>query len=257
MLEPTNRDVGVQTDLQEPPEALHNLKTRDKNFILLEVLTDMSKLYTYTGLSSFELLDTITECVSEIETVSTTNKKELSLKERITLTFVKLKVNMSFTALAVLFGISRHTCSNYFNEIIPLLSTVLESVIPWPTQEEIRKNIPIAFKNYRSTRVILDCAEIPIEKSKCIKCRILSYSHYKKGHTAKVEFCVAPSGLITTVSLAYGGRASDKFITNNCGILNRLDYNDAVMVDKGFLIDNECMEVSIITKFFLYCYRME
>lgn len=37
-----------------------------------------------------------------------------------------------------------------------------------------------------------------------------------------------------------GGKASDKFIFNDSGILNQLESGDSVMVDRGFHVDAEC-----------------
>ncbi|KAF2881437.1 hypothetical protein ILUMI_24723, partial [Ignelater luminosus] len=52
---------------------------------------------------------------------------------------------------------------------------------------------------------------------------------------------VSPSGMITYLSKAYGGRASDKAIFNKEKIIELLiPGHNAIMVDKGFLIDDEC-----------------
>ena len=57
---------------------------------------------------------------------------------------------------------------------------------------------------------------------------------------------VTPAGLIVSVSEPFGERASDKTILNHSGILQHLESKrDAVMVDKGFLIDDECMQKKI------------
>ena len=40
----------------------------------------------------------------------------------------------------------------------------------------------------------------------------------------------------------YGGRPSDKFIFVNSGILDKCTEGDAIMVDKGFLIEQECTD---------------
>ena len=57
---------------------------------------------------------------------------------------------------------------------------------------------------------------------------------------------VTPAGLITFVSESFGGPASDKTIFNYSGILQYLESTrDAVMVDRGFLIDNECLQRQI------------
>ena len=69
-----------------------------------------------------------------------------------------------------------------------------------------------------------------------MKSRGESYSNYKSHNTVKYCVSIAPSGLIMHISRAYGGRASDKFIVQDCGILNRLVPGDEVMADRGFTI---------------------
>ena len=124
----------------------------------------------------------------------------------------------------------------------PVLAKVLSVMIPFPDQE-LRSNLPKSFKNYKHTRIILDCFETPIEKCKCLKCRILTYSQYKKNNTAKTNIGVTPSGLITEISAPYGGRASEKYIVEDSGILLKMDFKDGVMVDKGYRIEKQCKEV--------------
>ena len=38
----------------------------------------------------------------------------------------------------------------------------------------------------------------------------------------------------------YGGRASDSFIVRDSRVLNKLEYSDAVLSDKGFEIEDDC-----------------
>ena len=54
---------------------------------------------------------------------------------------------------------------------------------------------------------------------------------------------VSPDGLITHLSRVYGGRVSDKMIFENSGLVEKLEpFIDAVMADKGFMIDNVLQE---------------
>ncbi|KAJ8914720.1 hypothetical protein NQ315_017430 [Exocentrus adspersus] len=88
---------------------------------------------------------------------------------------------------------------------------------------------------------VTDCIKIPVQKPKCRCCRIKTYSHYKGRNTLKFMTGVAPSGIITFVSQCYGGRASDKAICEQSGLINKLEAHiDSIMVDKGFLIDEIC-----------------
>ena len=222
-----------------------NCGSASPQIILSELLTSKEKLFTFTGLHSQEMLDTLVDCVKVLVKDSATNKKNMSLTNRIVLTLVKIKQNMDFSAIGVLFSVNRQTCSNYFKEMCPILAIVLKVVIPWPDQSLIRCNLPLSFQNFRNTRVVLDCCEVTLETCKCLKCRVLTYSQYKKKHTIKFNMGVAPSGLITERSLAFGGRASDKLIVEESGILGRCDYGDGVMVDKGYRIEKQCMEVCV------------
>ena len=43
----------------------------------------------------------------------------------------------------------------------------------------------------------------------------------------------------------YGGKTSNKEITLDSGLLDLLDTNDMILVDKGFQIKDECKEQNI------------
>ena len=66
--------------------------------------------------------------------------------------------------------------------------------------------------------------------------RAQTYSNYKHHNTTKFLIGITPQGVISFVSRGWGGRASDKHITENCGILKKLLPGDQVMADRGFTV---------------------
>ncbi|KAK3926027.1 THAP domain-containing protein 11 [Frankliniella fusca] len=231
-----------ETEGETPPAApaLKEKSTQTEQFSLLTLLPEGSKLCTFTGLTSYKLLDKIVLCVTQIKPESL--KMNLTNTERVLLCLTKLRLNMSYASLSVFFGISDETCSKYFRYTVQVLAEVLKGLVKLPSVEETRKNIPKCFRRYSYTRIVLDCMEIPVEKPRCLKERIMTYSQYKGRHTLKTCVGVSPSGMIIFMSKFYGGRASDKKIVVDSEILNCLEFRDGVMVDKGFMIEKECIE---------------
>lgn len=66
--------------------------------------------------------------------------------------------------------------------------------------------------------------------------RAQTWSSYKHHNTAKYLIGITPQGVISYILKGYGGRVSDKFITENCGIL--LVSGDLVLADRGFDISD-------------------
>ncbi|KAG0443759.1 hypothetical protein HPB47_014558, partial [Ixodes persulcatus] len=97
------------------------------------------------------------------------------------------------------------------------------SAVFWPEKEAVLQSLTRYFNKYRNCRMVLDCTEIPLQKPKNLESQLLTYSHYKGTHTAKVHVCETP------------GRSSDTHITKKSGLLEKcLPFIDNVMVDKGF-----------------------
>lgn len=202
------------------------------------------KLNAVTGVATFKLLNQIVLTYSKLEPEN--NRNALTNKARVMLTLIKMKLNLTFRVLSVLFEITANTCRNIFQSVLPTLAFILKFALRWPSKDEILRNMPVHFKNYRNTFLVLDCTEVHSARSKCAKCRVMSYSHYKGTFTVKFLVGVTPGGLFIFISKGYGGRASDKLIFLESGILQRLEpHVDALMVDRGFLIAKECAENNI------------
>lgn len=105
------------------------------------------------------------------------------------------------------------------------------------SRESLIRTMPQCFKFSFGTKTtaIIDCFEIFIEKPTNLLARAQTFSSYKH-NTIKVLIGITPQGTISYVSEASGGRTSDKFLTENCGILGKVVPGDMVMADRGFTI---------------------
>ena len=86
------------------------------------------------------------------------------------------------------------------------------------------------------TTVIIDCFEIFIDRPSNLLARAQTFSSYKHHNTVKFLIGITPQGTVCFVIEAWGGRTSDKFLTENCGILNKLLPGDMVLADRGFTV---------------------
>ena len=88
------------------------------------------------------------------------------------------------------------------------------------------------------TTVIIDCFEVFCLKPTNLLARAQTFSSYKHHNTVKVLIGITPQGCISFVSGARGGRTSDKHLTENCGLLDKLLPGGLVMADRGFTISD-------------------
>lgn len=116
----------------------------------------------------------------------------------------------------------------------------LKSFIVWPSREDLRNTMPSCFLEHfgKKVTVIIDCFEIFIEKPSNLDAQASTWSNYKHHNTVKYLIGITPYGAICFISPGYGGRISDKLLTENCGILDNLLPGDLVLADRGFLIED-------------------
>ena len=95
--------------------------------------------------------------------------------------------------------------------------------------------LPTVFKGgYKKTRCIIDCSETYIDRPKSLYAQSSNWPDYKKHNTLRFKTAIAPSGYSMLVSYSYGGNASDKFICQDSGFYNLLEFGDEVVADRGF-----------------------
>ncbi|XP_059096866.1 uncharacterized protein LOC131891355 [Tigriopus californicus] len=148
---------------------------------------------------------------------------------------MKLRFNMPFTLLAQLFHVHRTTASDVFKNVLANHHQVACALMHWPTRKAVDGTMPECFKTkFPRTRCVLDASEVKIEAPSEVASQVLFYSNYKASHTIKFLVSISPSGFISYISDAYGGRTTDAQITTESGILHFLESGDEVMCDKGF-----------------------
>ena len=213
-----------------------------------------SKLNFYTGITSFELFDALFNLLkphfpkmnywqgsrklirykSKVRSAykKTTRPRKLEPKDEFLLTLMRIRLGILNEDLADRFGIAPSTCSSIFKTWIRFLSDTLgKALVQWLPKESIMENMPKAFKKagYGNVRVVIDCSEVFIERSKSLKTQAETWSDYKSHNTVKFLVGISPTGFITFLSSCYGGRASDRFICQDSNFYDGLDLYDEVM----------------------------
>lgn len=212
-----------------------------------------SELNTATGIKSFDILNTIVGIIKLVHgTKFEGSNVRMNTLERVVMTYVKLKQNLSYSFLAILFNCNTaEYCEQVFYDTVKILSECLKVAIRWPSKEEIAKNLPECFEGVENVRVVLDCTEIFIQEPKNLSCQELTYSNNKGSDTCKIMIGVTPAGNISFLSKPYGGIVSDLNIFQQSDLTKLLEPGDAIMVDRGFLIDeiravNRCIKPSLL-----------
>jgi hypothetical protein len=76
--------------------------------------------------------------------------------------------------------------------------------------------------------------------------RKCTFSNYKNHDTVKFLVSLSPKLYVNYVSAAWGGRASDRFITlNSSDLLNGLEPSCSVMADRGFTVSDELLHMGV------------
>ncbi len=226
--QPSLHAVNTQHD-QEPGFTAASLKGDDK------------KVTFYTGLPSYTAFQGVFKLFEPLLSKDE-SKSRLLLVDELLLVIMKLRLAVPNDDLGYRFNVTPTAVSTIFHKWIEVMSVELKCLIYWPDPVTLKENLPDCFrKHYSKVKCII---EIFIERPLNFEARAVTYSNYKKHNTVKCLIAITPTGSICFISNAWGGRVSDKEITQKCGFLSHIDVGDIVMADRGFNISDDLAQCS-------------
>lgn len=160
--------------------------------------------------------------------------------DELLLFLMHLSLGLDLYDLGKRFKVHPSTASRVITTWTHFLYHLLGSIRLWIPPDVVRAHLPPEFKMFPDTQVVLDCTELFCQSPSSLLLQSEVYSTYKSHPTFKAMIGIAPHGVITFVSPLYAGSLSDKEIFRKCGITKLLTPQMAIMVDKGFLVEDVC-----------------
>jgi len=240
----SSKVVLLEKELAESKEAIKSLTEQLElmNHKYLqgpfteESLCDASDdtIGSYSALPNFKVLKAVFEHVHQ--TLPSGVVTKLSPFQEFMFVMLKLRIDPPLEFLANQFRISLATASRIFIKWLKQMDLRLQDLIIWPDRDSLQKTMPMCYQASfgKKVAVIIDCFEIFIDRPSNLSARASTWSNYKHHNTVKVLLGIAPQGIISFVSECWGGRVSDKHLTEHCGILRKLLPGDVVLADRRF-----------------------
>lgn len=243
----TLSDASSQTDdrahslrsvLKENELLFRILKRRleDEAFGIRTIKANDEKIKFYTGLP---LRSTFLHLLLFLASPPSPFSK-LSLENELFLVLVRLRLGLLLEDLAARFKVHSSVASRVFQKWLDIMFVRLSFLTAWPKQDICKRNMPAVFKElYPNCRCIIDCSEIFIETLKNFSAQSKTYSNYKKHNTIKFLIGITPFGMICFFSECWGGRVSDKNLTQECNLFNLVEHGGMILADGVFTITDD------------------
>lgn len=244
------KTVKVQTDMtmnsiqelelgaQQCAEMRSQLQKGYNFFAEEKYKDDNKKIHYITGLPNYQALMTVFTFVGK----SVKQGRSLKPLEELLVTLAKLRLDLGFKLLGFLTSTSETTACRIFDKWLMALDIRLTpTCIIWPERPELQMTMPNCFKETFGQKVvsIIDCFELQIKRPSSLLARAQTWSDYKKRNTVKYLISITPQGTVSFVSKGWGGRVSDKHLTEHCDYLRNILPGDVVLADRGFTVTEE------------------
>ena len=227
--------ASLQAECQALRTENFELKGKLKKVFYNEISNfegDDDKVKVFTGIPTYAILMSTFNVISAF-----LSKSSISPFQQYIMTLLSLRMNLSHTFLSYLYGVHQTTVTRRLKHCINVMYVrLVPPLVVWPQREQLTLTLPYAFRNNRFNKCacIIYCFEIFIEKAKNLLAYALSYSSYKSHNTLKYLIGITPQGTISFISNGWDGGNSDMYITENCGLLKKIQPNDLILADRGF-----------------------
>lgn len=174
----------------------------------------------------------------------------LSLRDRLLMTLMWLKLYLNTNVLGYLFGVDGSTASRDVRNLLPALREVGEGTLGWlePPKRGQTKNLAQAMLEYPDLLAIVDATEQPVRRSSVEAVQREHYSGKKKCHTRKTQIIVNEHGIIRDVSRSTPGHVHDLEHFRQSGAAERIPRQVGVGGDAGYQgLQDELPQHSVAT----------
>ena len=165
------------------------------------------------------------------------------LSSSLLFTLFVFSIGLDNLDLAQRFGLSDTHISTTLTTWYNFLEIELKLLFEFVDDAE---NTADVYADFPDLQFVVDCTEQRVQRSSDLQARKELFSNYKHHDTIKWMVSLSRNLTCNYVSVAYGGRASDKFITMDCkSLLQSLSKGKSVMADRGFTVTEELKKLGV------------
>ncbi|XP_026291339.2 uncharacterized protein LOC113215893 isoform X2 [Frankliniella occidentalis] len=176
-------------------------------------------------------------------------ESDLTPDNRLLITLLRLRGGWDEADLATFFKTSVSTVSAVFNTWIQFMYFQfkrIQSAMFVKKDLQKRKDRPLPFKPFNNFRVCLDTTEVEIERPGNFDMQGNTYSDYKGANVILYMIGISCWGGISYISPGFEGSKTDVQIFKESGIIEFLEEDDLLLVDRGFPIEEECDGINVL-----------